>query len=160
EKHTSESQSESIVLQSSRMEEGEFFYPSLHTAMSYLPEKWVPFLRDLIGNPNRNLHSGAAKSLLARLQKTNNKKLEVEIAQLLLPWLFDAQWAGEAFRYDFIYALEEVELPEAVPGLIHVLETEKESETRAAAARALKKYRDPRAIPALRRLLKTEENEE
>src|SRR5262249_24101188 len=128
-------------------------------AMYSRQEKWFPTVRDLIGHPTPNVHNGSVIWLLQYLTNTKDKKRKVETAQTLLPWLLDKRWAEKTPRDDFIQTLVNLKMPEALPGLIHVLETDEKVETRAGAADALKKYRDPRAIPALRRALEREKDE-
>src|SRR5262249_20218563 len=112
----------------------------LWTALSSQPEKWFPMVRDLIGNANRNIHAGAVSWMLEYLSRTEDKKRKVEIAEPLLPWLLDKRWAEKAPRNEFINHLVDLKLPEAIPGLIHILETDENGDAGTVAANALKQY--------------------
>jgi HEAT repeats len=124
------------------------------------PDKWIPVITKLIGDNNRNLHNGAVsfmKDLVGdELADKQNRK---EAARLLLPWLNDPEWSSATGRSVLIEYLGDLELPECVPGLINVLETERSEEACALAAKALRTYRNPGTIPALRRALERQEDE-
>jgi hypothetical protein len=75
---------------------------------------------------------------------------------LLLPWLSNPEWSAATGRGAFIASLADLNLPESIPGLIRILDYDEDAYTRAQAAAALVRYRDPRAVPALRRALERE----
>src|SRR5262249_31043896 len=83
-----------------------------------------------------------------------------EIAQRLIPWLTEPDWAEKEDRVQFIRSLAYLKMPELAPelapGLIWVLYNDEDPDNRASAARALAQYCDPRSIPALRRGLEKE----
>lgn len=130
------------------------------------PERWLPVIGALLGHDQRLVHELAVGFLAGYLHRESmhhesaNKTLwKKEIAQKLAPWLTNPDWAAANDRSRFIRLLVDIQAPELPPGLIWVLEHDKNQDNRAAAAAALTQYRDQSAIPALRRALEKEENE-
>ena len=122
-------------------------YTGLTTLVAHEPaEKWIPTMAKLVGSSNANIHNAAVRNLMQMAATPSRETLEP-----LLPWLTDANWAKnvEGERARFIAQLKEIDLPEAVPGLINIVLNEND-ETAAEAAQALVRYKDSRAIPALR----------
>jgi hypothetical protein len=74
----------------------------------------------------------------------------------VLRWLSDPDWLeiNGTRRTWFMQKMDELELPESVPGLIWIIEHEENN--RGWAARTLAHYKDPRAIPALKKALAQE----
>jgi hypothetical protein len=120
----------------------------------------------LIGHNQRKVHNAAVKCLVDFLIKSGSmvrsldEKKRKEIAQKLIPWLTEPNWAAMEVRTGFIRSLTGLNMPELAPGLIWILDHDEAPCNRAAAAEALIKYRDPRAIPALRRTLEKEKDED
>jgi hypothetical protein len=121
---------------------------------------------NLLGHNQRKVHNAAVKCLVdfmiqsGSLAKSRDEKKSKEIAQKLIPWLTEPNWAAMEVRTEFIRSLTGLNMPELAPGLIWILDHDEAPCNRAAAAEALTKYRDPRAIPALRRTLEKERGEE
>src|SRR5262245_24107064 len=121
---------------------------------------------NLLGHNQRKVHNAAVKCLVDFLiksgfqTKSGEEKKRKEIAQKLIPWLTEPNWAAMEVRTEFIRSLTGLNMPELAPGLIWILDHDDDPCNRAAAAEALTKYRDPRAIPALRRALEKEKGEE
>lgn len=121
------------------------------------PGKYTEAMIRLTKSNNFAARSAAVRNLMNSLDKENKALLEA-----LLPWLSNAAWAKpatESQRLSLISFYGEAEFPEAVPGLIAVIQNEKEI-NRAYAALALVKYKDIRAVPALRAALAEEQNVE
>jgi HEAT repeat protein len=119
------------------------------------PDKWIPQMIKLVGSSNRAAHRAAVRNL-AELLGENRK----DVVEALLPWLENPKWADEVSgeRVRLIQSLLSVDVPESVPGLIHVVMNEDES-FRSMAAQALAKYKNPQAIPALNFALSKEKVE-
>jgi len=113
------------------------------------PGHWIPILARMVGGENRRAHE-AAVSLLARFNG------RADALRPLLPWLVDPQWGGEQpdyIRFAFFRGLEEVRLPEAVPGLQRVLAEDSDDSVIGAAALALAHHGAKDAVPAMKEAL-------
>ena len=121
------------------------------------PDKWIPIMTKLIGNKNPAVHNAVVQALVQfQLQSARKDALEP-----LLPWISNPDWAKVETdgRFRLIQSLDEVDLPESVPGLIWVLENDPESYTRSYAADSLAKYKDPRIAGAMKTALEKEPQE-
>jgi HEAT repeat protein len=121
------------------------------------PSKWVEPMIKLTKSSNLAVRSAAVRNLMDVFNKDRK-----DILEALLPWLSNPDWAKSSNRNeraDLITALAEIDMPEAVPGLIWVVQNETES-NRALAAKALVKNKNAGAIAALRLALQDEKNEE
>ncbi|HEY0427406.1 MAG TPA: HEAT repeat domain-containing protein [Pyrinomonadaceae bacterium] len=119
------------------------------------PGKWTETMIKLTKSSNVSARSAAARNLLKVLGKGDKNILEA-----LLPWLTNPAWAKSSTkdeRSNLIEAFSETDFPEAVPGLIWVVQNEKGA-NRGAAAGALAKYKDARANAALRFALQDEKS--
>ena len=134
-------------------------FTGLTTLPRYMPtsrEDWMPSMIKLIETGTPAERSAAIRNLI----KVRGEK-DSEVLKLLLPWLSDKNWAKESAddeREELVKALGDAEIPEAVPGLIDVINNEKD-EIRSAAAVAVSNYDAPQAIPALRVALREEEGD-
>ena len=134
--------------------DGNTMYSPLATPVALDPERWIPLIAKQIGHKNRAIHD-AAVSCLAQFHLGNARK---DALQPLLPWLFDPKWSSARDRLRLIQSLEDLDMPESVPGLIHVVEFDDDDTQRAYAAESLAAYRDPRAVPALKKALAKEKD--
>lgn len=135
------------------LSEGTAIHTPLRWPLHRDPDYWVPRLLPLLAQP------GATRSnvvqILAQLCDVDEAPPRRDVAVALLPWLADVGWAADV-RYSpspragYITSLSRIDLREAVPGLIHIVETE-HGYIAARAAGSLIRYRDPRALPALQR---------
>ncbi|MDX2042508.1 MAG: HEAT repeat domain-containing protein [Acidobacteriota bacterium] len=122
------------------------------------PEIWNPLLAQLVASGNQTVHDNAALILVSvALRKPNREALLP-----LLPWLINPKWvtAGDEYdRYRVIEAAGNLQLPEAVPGLLWIVQNEK-AYVVTKASQALSNYRDPQAIakavPVLRSAIRKE----
>ncbi|NTV81209.1 MAG: HEAT repeat domain-containing protein, partial [Candidatus Aminicenantes bacterium] len=112
-------------------------------------EEWVRLLARLAGGADRPTRDAAVSCLVGIEDATRDTLLP------LLPWLDDPGWSAARDRGMFIAKLARVHVPEAVPGLIAVIERENDRDG-ATAARVMASYPDQKAGPALRRLLEKE----
>jgi hypothetical protein len=140
--------------------DGIYGFSPLTTLFAKDPDKWIPVMAKLVESKDRVVRSAAASCLII----FQNQSARVDALRPLLPWLSDPQWARDrtGHRLRLIQSMEDINLPESVPGLIWVVEHDDSefSFDRSYAAQSLAKYKDPRAVPALRRALAAEKNED
>lgn len=141
-----------------KIEDGEYMgYAPLVPLYASDPDKWIPAMARLLESKDVTVRSVAASCLMT-FQPPEVRK---DVLMALLPWLSNPSWlsekAGERTR--LIQTMYMVELRESVPGLIWIVENEKDKANRSFAAYALSKYKDPRAAPALKRALADESDE-
>lgn len=131
-------------------------YTGLTTLISVSkPGKYRDAMIRLTKSSNIAVRSAAVRNLLS-----SNDRTRPEVLEALLPWLTNPNWikaANEGQRFSLISLYGEVLIPAAVPGLIWIVQNEKEL-NRAYAALALTKYKDSLAVPALRAALAEEKN--
>ena len=123
-------------------------YP-LKKLVQAAPERWVPLLAKLVGHSNPALHEAAVDCLASFDPEAPHK----EALQLLLPWLANPNWSAAEGRKALLQSLKKVRLPEAVPGLLWVVENDEDEELQLLATEALGAQREQRAIAALKHLL-------
>lgn len=129
----------------------------LWTGMVNNDPKLISAITGLIGNGDRAVHLAAVSCLTQFVaNQEGSKEQRLQVARMLLPWLSQPDWGGAMERWAYIESLAKLDLPEAVPGLIWVLDYDPMPENRATAADALIRYKNPQAIPALRRALNRE----
>lgn len=93
------------------------------TGLTTLPlmspdEKYIEKMIELLKSSNPVVRGAAIRNLTLRIDTGN-----IEIVRALLPWLEDPKWAVDSgnVREQLLYKLAEIEMPEAVPGLIQML---------------------------------------
>lgn len=132
-----------------RLSDGIRGMTPLDTLFDTNPDKWIPILVKMVGSNNRAVLQTAG-GCLVRYTIVHPRR---DVILPLLRWLTEPQWLSlsEPERAWFMQKMDQVEMPESVPGLIWIVENE---ETNAHwAARTLAHYKDPRAVPALKRVL-------
>lgn len=121
------------------------------------PDYWVPRIVPLVGSKDRTTHVAAVYCLT----QVDRDHPRADATRALLPWLANPEWAPDSERLHgrlaVLRSLENVDLPEAVPSLVKVLETAKGSEL-TAAANALERYQAKDAIEPLKRALAREKD--
>ncbi|MEO6725256.1 MAG: HEAT repeat domain-containing protein, partial [Blastocatellia bacterium] len=123
--------------------------------------RWLPVVTRLVGNSDRAVHLAAVSCLAEIMAVDVSAKDQLQqAARVLLPWLTDPKWGGDLERWSYIGSLSKMDLPEAVPGLIWILDNDEEAESRAMAAEALIRYKNPQAIQPLRRAMNRENDEQ
>jgi hypothetical protein len=139
------------------LSDGSFGFNPLTTLFVSDPEKWIPVMTKLVEGKDRTVRSAAASCLIV-FQNRNARK---DALRPLVPWLANPDWAEDDGddRLRLIQSMEEVEIPESVPGLIWVVEHDEDESNRSYAAESLSKYKDPRAAPALKKALAAERDE-
>lgn len=161
--------------------EGEYQnYHPLRNAAQLNLDHWLPVIAKLVGHSNRIVHDTAVETLVS----LNKQELCKEALLPLLPWLTNHQWSSAKKRDELIEGLGVVQLPEALPALIELVDREGNTPAKPSARSSLKKkqqeedeydfesdvsaaidtlgeYKDARAIPTLKRaLLRTSEKDE
>ena len=140
-------------------DDGEYSSSPLTTLFQSDPEKWIPVMARLTESKDINVRSAAAACLVRIADEENAKKALPPV----LPWLANRAWANDAsnVRLRLIESLASITIPESVPGLIAILESEEaeENHARGFAAMALANYPDPRAVAALKRAFAKEKEE-
>lgn len=114
------------------------------------PDKWIPIIARMVGSSNRTVHDAAVDALTGILWSHPRR----EALAPLLPWLADPSWssAGDQFiREQLVQHLARIQVPEAAPYLINILEGGGFG-LQDWAARALANYHAPQAGPVLRKL--------
>lgn len=121
----------------------------LTTLFDHEPDKWIPVMTRLVESKDRAVQQGAA-SCLAHYSMSRPRR---DAILPVLRWLSDPDWLklSEVQRAWFVQTMDELDVPESVPGLIWIVENE--AFNRRWAARTLAHYKDPRAVPALKKAL-------
>ena len=134
-----------------RLHDGLFVLTPLQEVVTRSPEFWIPLVASRIGDPNRTVHDGA----VACLAHFHLKRARRDDLLPLVPWIGDPTWSSAGtgwspgYRLRILQSLDEIDVPESVPGLIRVVR-EEEGLYREAAARALGRYCARASYPALR----------
>ena len=113
------------------------------------PDKYIQMMASLVEHKNPTIRRAAIENLLVYV----NGEPSVEAVRALLPWLTNPNWVPDDpnGRAQVINAVSKVDLPETVPALINILNSEKKYLNHIAEA--LARYKDPRAVPALQAAL-------
>jgi hypothetical protein len=142
-----------------KISDGEYTYSPLTELFGSDPEQWIPKMAQLLESKDVTVRSGAASCLMMFFFPETRKDAVLP----LLPWLANHAWLSETAgeRGRLIQTLALTDIPESVPGLISLVENEKQEErsARSYAAYALARYKDRRAVPALRKALASENDE-
>lgn len=136
--------------------DGYYGFHPLTTLFNRDPDKWIPIMTRLVESKDRAVQQAAASCLV--IYATNHPGRDAILP--VLRWLSDPNWLrlrGSTQRAWFMQVMNQLEIPESVPGLIWIVENEEAN--RHWAARTLAHYKDPRAVPALRKAL-AQSNEE
>ncbi len=122
-------------------------YRPLAMIVGRAPDTWVPRVTKLVGNTERMVHDNAVECLI-QFQLENARE---DALKPLIPWLSDPNWSSASDRLRLIQSMDRVNLPESVPGLLWVLEHDREGFARAGAAEGLAHLRPREAGPELRK---------
>ena len=128
-------------------------FSTLTEPVGSAPDHWIPIMTRLVSDPDRAVHDNAVACLI-QFQLRSGRK---DALEPLLPWLSDRKWSSAPDRLRLIQTVPDLDMKEAVPGLISVVGEEKGDEyERSYAAESLAHFRDPRSVPALRLALSRE----
>lgn len=135
--------------------DGSNLFSPLTTLFYADPDKWIPVMAKLVESRDPAVRQNAAGCLV--LYATNNPRRDAILP--VLRWLSDPDWLDmKGSRYAwFMQTMDELDIPESIPGLIWVVEHD--ASNRRWAARTLAHYKDPRAVPALKRAVAEERDE-
>jgi hypothetical protein len=119
-------------------------------------DKWIPIMARLVESKDRATRRNAGNFLV----EVVNAKPRRDAILPILRWLSDPDWLdlNGTYRAWFIQHMNDVNIPESIPGLIWIVDNEEYY--RKYAAEMLAHYHDPRAVPALKRALAAEKNED
>ncbi|HEV7699537.1 MAG TPA: hypothetical protein VGO43_04860 [Pyrinomonadaceae bacterium] len=95
-------------------------YTGLTTMLLYAPpEKYVPRMIELLKSSDPVVRGNAVRNLISRVEDGGP-----EVIKALLPWLDDPKWAADVndTRAILVRKLAEIDMPEAVPGIVKLLE--------------------------------------
>ena len=136
--------------------DGIYLLSPLTTLFDRDPDKWIPVMFKLVESKDRAVQQAAASCFV--LYAIEHPRRDAILP--VLRWLSDPDWLdiNGTERAWFIQTMDEIEIPESVPGLIWIVENE--DNNRIWAARTLAHYMDPRAIPALKKALAAETGED
>ena len=136
-----------------KLRDGYQGFSTLTEPVRNAPDRWIPIMTRLVSDPDRAVHDNAVESLI-QFQLREGRK---DALEPLLPWLSDPKWSSADDRLRLIQSVPDLDMREAVPGLISLVGEEKGEEyERSYAAESLAHFRDPRAVPALRLALTRE----
>jgi hypothetical protein len=135
--------------------DGHYGFSPLTTIFDNDPDKWIPVMTKLVESKDPAVRQNAAGCLVryATLHPRRDAILPV------LRWLSDPDWLdmmGSQYAW-FMQTMDELDIPESVPGLIWIVEHDESH--RIWAARTLVHYKDPRAVPALKKAAADERDE-
>jgi hypothetical protein len=141
------------------LSDGEYSMTPFVALFSSDLEKWIPIMTRLLESNDINVRSMAASCLVT---VDDDEEMAKKALTPLLPWLTNPAWLNDrsSHRMRLIQALGAIKIPESVPGLISVVETDDaDGYARGFAANSLALYEDPRAVPALKKALTKEKDE-
>ena len=135
--------------------DGSFGFSPLTTLFDSDPDQWIPVMTKLVESKNRAVQQAAASCLV--LYAINHPRRDAILP--VLRWLTDPDWIdiSDTVYAWFMQKMDEVDVPESVPGLIWIVENDEGN--RHWAARTLAHYKDARAVPALKKALAEEKDE-
>ncbi len=143
-----------------RLHDGLFVLTPLQDVVTRSPQFWIPLVASRIGDPNRTVHDSA----VACLAHFHLKRARRDALLPLVPWIDDPAWSSAGtgwspgYRLRILQSLDEIDVPESVPGLIRVVR-EEGGLYREAAAKALGRYCARASYPALREAFRVEPEE-
>jgi hypothetical protein len=87
------------------------------------PNHWIPIMTRLVSDPERAVHNNAV-ACLAQFQLRDGRR---DALEPLLPWLSNSNWASshDIDRLRLIQTVDDLDMKDAIPGLIAVLEEPK-----------------------------------
>jgi hypothetical protein len=136
--------------------DGSYLLNPLTTLFVRDPDKWIPVMTRLVESKDRAVRQAAASCLVEYATAHPRRDAILPV----LRWLSDSEWLdiNGTDRAHFIQTMNELDMPESVPGLIWIVENE--DGNRQWAARTLAHYKDQRAVPALKKALAEEKSED
>lgn len=136
--------------------DGHYLFSPLTALFDGDPDRWIPVMAKLVESNDPAVRQNAASCLVQ--YATNRPRRDAILP--VLRWLSDPDWldiGGTQYAW-FMQAMDDVAIPESVPGLIWIVEHDESN--RRWAARTLAHYKDPRAVPALKKALADEKDQD
>jgi hypothetical protein len=143
-----------------RPSDGSYGFLPLTTLLDRDPDRWISVMAKLVESKDAAVRQNAASCLVQFVNGDGPASQRRDAALPVLRWLSNPAWLriGSTYRAWFMQHMGELDIPEAVPGLIWIVENEEEHSH--WAARTLAHYTDQRAVPVLRKALEREKNED
>jgi hypothetical protein len=140
--------------------DGSYGFSPLTTLFNRDPDKWIPIMTKLVESKDAAVRQNAASCFVIFVNGRGPTSKRRDAVLPVLRWLSDPGWLriSSTYRAWFIQNMDELDMPESVPGLIWIVEHEESN--RHWAARTLVHYKDQRAVPALKKALAEEKNED
>ena len=129
--------------------DGNYGFSPLDTLFGRDPDKWIPVMTKLVAGKDKTIQQAAASCLVRHV----NFRPRRDAILPVLRWLTDPDWIpiNGTERAWFMQHMDDLDVPESIPGLIWIVENDEDY--RKWAARTLAYYKDARAIPALKKAL-------
>jgi hypothetical protein len=139
--------------------DGNYGFSPLTTLFDGDPDRWIPVMAKLVESKDPAVRRNAANCLVNYVNRDDPGTKRRDAALPVPRWLSDPDWLGinTTDRAWFMQNMARLDMPEAVPGLVWIVEHEEWH--RQWAALALAHYKDPRAVPALKKALAEEKDE-
>jgi hypothetical protein len=99
-------------------------FSTLREPVGSSPDHWIPIMTRLVSDPDLAVHDNAVTCLI-QFQLRSGRK---DALEPLLPWLSDRKWSSAPDRLRLIQTVPDLDMKEAVPGLISVVGEEKADE--------------------------------
>ena len=131
------------------LDDGSSGFSPLSTLFTREPDKWIPVMTKMMAGKDRTIQQAAASCLVR--YATDNPRRDAILP--VLRWLTEPDWIpiSDNERARFMQTMDELDVPESVPGLIWIVENDVDN--RRWGARTLAHCKDARAIPALKKAL-------
>lgn len=121
-------------------------------------DHWIPVFVKLLDDPDPAKRTVAARAL-GVVQFASPR---ADALKPLLPWLSNPDWVDDAgiVRTRIVQSVARLGMTEAIPGLLWILENDRDDTLRSYAAEALAQFNDPHGNDAIRRLIDTVESDD
>lgn len=117
------------------------------------PERWIPIMVSLLGTGDRVVRAAAVHALA----QFHGDRGRADALRPILCWLSDPSWVPEPFdhkcRLEMVKTVAQLNLREAIPHLVWIIEHEADTELLESAAEALLNLNDASGNAAIRRAL-------
>ena len=133
-------------------------YSPASTIVDSDADHWVPIFVRLLDSPNQTARMFAANAL----GEFNLDYARADALRPLLPWLSNPGWIEdrESIRLRIVQSVGDLGMTDAIPGLLWVLENEKDDPMRSYAAEALGQLHDSHGNDTMRRMLEESDSDD
>ena len=129
------------------------YFTGLTTLVMYAPpDKYVAKMAEILKSNNKTVRTAAARNLITAMEREKSQ----EVIRALLPWLSDPNWidrsADDSSRSSIVMSLQNIKMPESVPGLIAALDEKatRQVEDHSVYSNSNIAVYDSRAVNAMR----------